>query len=158
MIHVGTRVMPAANEPDGINTNAGQSENAHNRVGSFSGAMSSDFQVNPPGARAPGKGDLDTAELYVSASRRSSVLNFVENVAYHRLSMALRMISQDPMGKEAVVCGLKNVKLTNVKSAAAEEKLAFEGGTLEMAGAYGQQGLGGAWSDGEIRELLTAKL
>ena len=62
MIYVGTGMMPSANEPDGMKTISGPSANAHNRVGSFSGAMSSSFQVNPPDA--PGKGDLETAELY----------------------------------------------------------------------------------------------
>ena len=62
MIYVGTGLMPAANEPEGMKTNAGPSENAHNRVGSFSGAMSTSFQVNPPDA--PGRGDIETAELY----------------------------------------------------------------------------------------------
>ena len=62
MIYVGTGMMPAANEPEGMNTNAGPSENAHNRVGSFSGAMAVSFQVKPPAA--PAKGDIETAELY----------------------------------------------------------------------------------------------
>ena len=52
--------------------------------------------------------------------------------------------------------GLKSVRLVNVKDKAAK-KLAFEGGVLEMHCAYGQ-GLSGAFSDGEIRELLTKKL
>ncbi len=39
----------------------------------------------------------------------------------------------------------------------AAKKLSFDGGVLEMQRAYGQ-GLGGAFSDGEIRELLTKKL
>jgi hypothetical protein len=86
----------------------------------------------------------------------AGALNFVDNVACHRLNMALRVICQDDLGKQAVRDGLKSVKLTNVK-AAADKKLSFEGGTLTMAGAYGQ-GLTGAWSDGEIRELLIAKL
>jgi hypothetical protein len=70
--------------------------------------------------------------------------------------MALRMICIDDMGKEAVREGLKSVKLTNIKDKAAK-KLSFEGGVLEVQCTYAQ-GLSGAFSDGEIRELLTKKL
>jgi hypothetical protein len=83
-------------------------------------------------------------------------LNFVDNVSCHRLNMALRMICVDDMGKEAVREGLKTVKLVNLKDAAAKT-LAFEGGVLTMQCAYAK-GLSGAFSDGEIRELLTKKL
>jgi NAD(P)H dehydrogenase (quinone) len=62
MVYVGTGMMPSANEPEGMQSNAGPSEKAHNRVGSFSGAMATSFQVKPPAA--PGRGDIETAELY----------------------------------------------------------------------------------------------
>src|SRR5215467_7472598 len=42
-------------------------------------------------------------------------LNFLDNISCHRLNMALRMICQDDLGKEAVRDGLKSVKLKNVK-------------------------------------------
>ncbi|HLY08887.1 MAG TPA: hypothetical protein VKW04_06195 [Planctomycetota bacterium] len=83
-------------------------------------------------------------------------LNFLDNISCHRLNMALRMICIDDMGKEAVREGLKSVTLKNVKDAAAK-KLSFDAGVLEMQCAYAQ-GLSGAFSDGEIRELLTKKL
>jgi hypothetical protein len=83
-------------------------------------------------------------------------LNFLDNISCHRLNMALRMICMDDLGKEAVREGLRTVKLKNVPDKA-EKKLAFEGGVLEMHCAYAQ-GLSGAFSDGEIRELLTKKL
>jgi len=51
---------------------------------------------------------------------------------------------------------LKTVKLVNLKDAAAKS-LAFEGGVLTMSCAYAK-GLSGAFSDGEIRELLKKKL
>ena len=70
--------------------------------------------------------------------------------------MALRMICGADLGKEAVREGLKSVKLVNLKDAAAK-KLAFDGGVLTMSCAYAR-GLSGAFSDGEIRELLTKKL
>lgn len=85
-----------------------------------------------------------------------NALNFLDNISCHRLNMALRMICMDELGKEAVREGLKSIKLMNVKEAAAK-KLSFEGGVLEMQCAYAQ-GLSGAFSDGEIRELLTQKL
>jgi len=102
-----------------------------------------------------GKGipyDIDWASIQDDAE----ALNFLDNVSCHRLNMALRMICIDDMGKEAVREGLKTVKLKNLKDKAAK-KLSFEGGVLEMQCAYAQ-GLSGAFSDGEIRELLTKKL
>jgi NAD(P)H dehydrogenase (quinone) len=62
MIYVGVGMMPSANEPEGPKTLKGPSENAHNRVSSFMGPMAASFEVRPP--EAPGKGDLETAEMY----------------------------------------------------------------------------------------------
>ena len=45
-------------------------------------------------------------------------LNFLDNLSCHRLNMALRVICQDDMGKEAVRDGLKKIKLGNVKTQA----------------------------------------
>jgi hypothetical protein len=83
-------------------------------------------------------------------------LNFIDNLSCHRLNMALRMICQDDLGKEAVRDGLKLIKLKNVKDKAAM-RLAFEAGVLEMHCAYAQ-GANGMFNDGDIRELLTKKL
>jgi hypothetical protein len=83
-------------------------------------------------------------------------LNFLDNISCHRLNMALRVICQDDMGKDAIRDGLKSVKLVNVKDKAAK-KLAFSGGILEMQCAYAA-GLDGAFSDNEIRNLLVEKL
>ena len=58
-------------------------------------------------------------------------LNFIDNLSCHRLNMALRVICRDAMGKQAVVDGLKLIKLQNVKDKSAM-KMSFEGGTLEM--------------------------
>jgi hypothetical protein len=66
------------------------------------------------------------------------------------------MICQDDMGKEAVRDGLKTIKLKNVADKSAK-KLSFAGGVLEMQCAWAQ-GLDGAFSDNEIRALLTEKL
>ena len=83
-------------------------------------------------------------------------LNFIDNISCHRLNMALRVICQDEMGKEAVRDGLKSIKLVNVKEKA-DMKLAFSLGTLEMRCAYAQR-TDGMFSDGQIRELLIQSL
>jgi NAD(P)H dehydrogenase (quinone) len=62
MIYVGTGMMPAANDPEGMKTIDGPSPTALNRVGSFMGPMSASFQVKP--GEAPPAGDIETAELY----------------------------------------------------------------------------------------------
>lgn len=62
MIFVSLGILPGANQPEGFTTNVGPDVNAHNRVGSSAGAMSTSFQIN--NGEAPGKGDLETAEHY----------------------------------------------------------------------------------------------
>lgn len=83
-------------------------------------------------------------------------LNFVDNLSCHRLNMALRMICQDEMGKQAVREGLKEVRLKNVKDRDSMS-MSFDGGVLEMHCAYAM-GTGGMFSDGEIRQLLEQRL
>jgi len=81
-------------------------------------------------------------------------LNFLDNCSCHRLNMALRIICQDDMGKEAVREGLKGVKLKNVKDKAAM-KLSFDAGILEMHNVYAEHLYP---SDNEIRAELMKKL
>ena len=83
-------------------------------------------------------------------------LNFLDNISCHRLNMALRVICQDDLGKEAVRGGLKKVKLKNVKSKA-DMKMTFDGGVLGMHCAYALR-TDGMFSDDEIRTLLLQKL
>lgn len=83
-------------------------------------------------------------------------LNFVDNISCHRLNMALRMICQDDMGKQAVREGLKEVRLKNVKDRESMS-MNFSGGVLEMHCAYAM-GASGMFSDGEIRQLLEQRL
>jgi len=83
-------------------------------------------------------------------------LNFIDNLSCHRLNMALRVICQDDMGKQAVRDGLKQIKLKNVKDKSAM-KLSFDQGVLEMHCAYAQR-TDGMFSDNQIRELLINKL
>lgn len=91
-----------------------------------------------------------------SLANDAAGLNFVDNVSCHRLNMALRVICLDELGKEAVREALKSVRLTNVPDQGAK-RMTFENGVLHMQCAYAA-GLGGAFSDGEIRELLMSKL
>ena len=83
-------------------------------------------------------------------------LNFIDNLSCHRLNMALRVICQDDMGKQAIREGLRLIKLKNVKDKAAM-KMSFDAGVLEMNCAYAQR-TDGMFSDNAIRELLVAKL
>jgi len=83
-------------------------------------------------------------------------LNFIDNISCHRLNMALRVICQDDLGKEAVREGLKKIRLKNVKSKT-DMQMTFDGGVLEMRCAYALR-TDGMFSDGDIRTLLTQKL
>ena len=83
-------------------------------------------------------------------------LNFIDNISCHRFNMALRIICQDDMGKQAVRDGLKLVKLRNVKDQAAK-KISFTGGVLEMHCPYAL-GASALISDNEIREVLEKNL
>src|SRR5262245_6296779 len=83
-------------------------------------------------------------------------LNFLDNLSCHRLNMALRVICQDELGKEAVRDSLKTIRLKNVKSQA-DMKMTFESGVLEMHCAYALR-TDGMFSDNDIRALLMQKL
>jgi hypothetical protein len=83
-------------------------------------------------------------------------LNFIDNLSCHRLNMALRVICQDDMGKQAVRDGLRLVKLKNVKDKSAM-RMTFDAGVLEMHCAYALR-TDGMFGDNQIRELLTEKL
>ena len=83
-------------------------------------------------------------------------LNFMDNISCHRLNMALRMICQDDIGKEAVRESLKLVKLANVKDQSGM-KMTFDSGVLEMHCAYALR-TDGMFSDNQIRALLESKL
>ena len=83
-------------------------------------------------------------------------LNFIDNLSCHRLNMALRTICIDDLGREAVRDGLHLIKLKNVKDRS-DMRMSFADGVLEMHCAYAQR-TDGMYSDGEIREMLLAKL
>ena len=93
---------------------------------------------------------------WASIENDAQALNFIDNLSCHRLTMALRVICQDEMGKAAVRDGLKRVRLKNVAEPA-QRHLAFAGGVLDMHCAYAH-GTGGMHSDQAIRELLLGAL
>ncbi len=93
---------------------------------------------------------------WASIENDAPALNFLDNLSCHRLNMALRVICQDDMGREAVREGLKRVRLRNVAEPA-QRHMAFAGGVLDMHCAYAQ-GTNGMHTDGAIRELLLAGL
>ena len=62
MIYVSLGMLPAENEQAGMKTINGPGPEAHNRLGSFSGAMSASFQL--AAGEGPPPGDIATAKLY----------------------------------------------------------------------------------------------
>lgn len=93
---------------------------------------------------------------WISFAEDMQALNFVDNVACHRLNMALRTLCIDDLGKEAVREGIKLVKIHNVPNAQ-DAKIEYAAGVLSMQGAYGQ-GLSGAIQDNGIYQVLVDKL
>jgi hypothetical protein len=85
-----------------------------------------------------------------------AALNSVDNLSCHRLNMALRMICQDEMGKEAVRNAVKKIKLKNVDTPA-QRSVVLEDGVLAMHCAYAL-GASGMNSDSDIRVYLETKL
>lgn len=96
--------------------------------------------------------EVDWASLQDDAE----ALNFIDNLSCHRLNMALRVICQDQMGKDAVREGLRLIRLKNVKDKAGMG-MSFADGVLEMRCAYALR-TDGMFSDAAIRELLVEKL
>ena len=86
----------------------------------------------------------------------AEALNFLDNLACHRINMALRTICTDDMGKEAVRDALKNVALRNVKDKG-ERRMSFEDGTLSLQTAWALR-TDAYFSDSEIRQELMKKL
>ena len=83
-------------------------------------------------------------------------LNFLDNLSCHRLNMALRMICQDDLGKQAVRDGIHLVKLKNVPDPASRS-ITLTGGVLEMHCAYAS-GASGMINDNDIRAFLEKNL
>jgi len=87
-----------------------------------------------------------------SLANDGEALNFFDNLACHRINMALRGICVDDFSKEAVRDGLRVIAISNVKTKDAM-KLSFGGGVLEMACAYGLR-LDGIYHEGEMSKVI----
>jgi hypothetical protein len=83
-------------------------------------------------------------------------LNFLDNISFHRINMALRTICCDEMGRETVREGVSQIKLKNVPQKD-QMSISFDKGVLEMHCAYAQR-TDGMYSDNTIRETLLAGL
>ena len=91
-----------------------------------------------------------------SVANDPDALNFMEFASCHHLNMALRVICMDALGKQAIVEGLKLIKLKNVADPA-DMKISFENGVLEMHCAYAKLG-DGRYSDKQIHAVLEKGL
>lgn len=83
-------------------------------------------------------------------------LTFLDNLAGHRLCMALRMVCTDEMHQQAVRDGLTAVRIKNV-TGKDQMRLTLDGGVLEMHGAFALK-MDGAFPEGDIHHLLMKRL
>jgi hypothetical protein len=83
-------------------------------------------------------------------------IKFLDNVACHRINMALRSLCTDQLAKDAIRDTLKTIRIWNVKSEG-ERGMTFGGGVLELKYSYAK-GLSGACSDREIYSTLEKGL
>jgi hypothetical protein len=83
-------------------------------------------------------------------------IEWLEHNGPQQVSMALRGICHDALGKEAIQGGLKKVVLRNCKDVAAKA-LSFQGGVLTLHCAWAQSP-GGRFNDREIQACLEAGL
>ena len=83
-------------------------------------------------------------------------MNFFDNLAFHRINMAFRMICTDAFSKEAVREGLTTISLENVKDKA-ENSISFAGGVLEMRCAYALR-LDGVYQEYAIKKAVEEGL
>lgn len=91
-----------------------------------------------------------------SFEQDAPALNFLDNIACHRVNMALRTIALDDLGRQALREGLKAIRLKNV-SDLTQRRLDFSEGVLELHApwALGTQGMHG---DMAIHDALMARL
>jgi hypothetical protein len=86
----------------------------------------------------------------------AQALDFVDNLACHRVNMALRVICVDDLGREAVRDGLREIAIANAPDPSAMA-LTFDDGVLRLRGAWAHR-TAGMFDDGAIRTLLAAAL
>lgn len=85
-----------------------------------------------------------------------AAINFLDNVAFHRINMAMRALCIDQLAKDALRDGLKTIRIKNVKEEA-QRGMSLAAGVLDMRYSYAQ-GLSGAVSDREIYQTLVKAL
>jgi hypothetical protein len=85
-----------------------------------------------------------------------TALNFFDNLAFHRINMAVRQLGGDQLVKDAIRGGLQTIRLRNVKDKSAMA-ISFSGGVLEMRCAYGLR-LDGIYNEIAIHKVLVAGL
>lgn len=83
-------------------------------------------------------------------------LNFLDNLACHRINMALRVICSDDLGKEAVCESIKAIRLTN-STEMGDRSISLGEGVLELKYPFAMR-TEAYYSDNEIREFLLSKL
>lgn len=86
----------------------------------------------------------------------AEAIRYLDNVACHRINMALRTLCVDQLAKDAVKDSLKTIRIKNVK-AESERGMSLAGGVLDMKFSYAQ-GLSGACNDRDIYQTLVKAL
>ena len=93
---------------------------------------------------------------WTSFAEDAEAIKYLDNVAFHRINMAMRTLCVDALAKDAVRDSLKTIRIKNVKSEG-ERGMSLAGGVLDMKFSYAQ-GLSGACSDREIYNTLVKAL
>ena len=101
---------------------------------------------------APIAYDIDWASFADDAE----AIKFLDNVACHRINMAMRTLCVDQLAKDAVRDSLKTIRIKNVK-AESERGMSLVGGVLDMKFSYAK-GLSGACNDRDIYNTLVKAL
>ena len=96
--------------------------------------------------------DIDWASFADDAE----AINYLDNVAFHRINMAMRTLCTDQMAKDAVRDSLKTIRIRNVKEEG-DRAMGLAGGVLDMKFSYAK-GLSGACNDMDIYHLLMKSL
>jgi len=101
---------------------------------------------------AAGAGCNVTYDVNWNSFSTTDALNFVDNICFHRLSMAYRTIGNDEVGK-AALCKIRTVQVSN----GAGPSINLQGPTLVIVGNFAK-GLDGAVNDNEMAKHINAGL
>jgi len=116
-----------------------------------------------PATREEIKGDTGAdieLELDVDSFKDDAVaLNYFEHQGAKYLANAMRIISIDAMGKQAIVEGIKRARFVNLPVDRAGEKQAvLSGGALTVSGAWGVGGSDGWIGYDALARSITDQL